>query len=95
MEEFYAEGDKTALFEKYNLQFNPAGILKCSADNYEYTGSWNIIRDENRNDVLLISIDGPSALSDLSDAWNIQEKTTMNLSCASRDAEGRFRIRKL
>lgn len=87
--------DKTAEFEKCSLTFTPDGKISCISDNQNFSGTWGMIRDEKGNDLLTITIAGPNNLIELSNKWNVTQKSTTDISLLSKGEAKQLRIRRL
>ena len=92
---YYAGQDKTTLFSHFQFVFQGNGVVKGSNGSVSIEGSWNMIRDVNRNDVIRITINSPEPhFSDLTESWNVTEKNSSVV--AMKDAQNHeLRFRKL
>lgn len=72
--------DKTAVFNGYNFTFGNNSVLTANNGTNNYTGSWSVT-DSNSNDDspsdlhFNISFAAPANFADLSDDWDIQERS--------------------
>jgi hypothetical protein len=90
--DYYFSGqDRTAQFNNYKLNFTGSGVLTANDGTVSVSGSWSIIKDAFRNDVLKINL--PEAhLQSLNEQWIV------NLSSEILTMKGtgsEMRLRKL
>ena len=93
--EFYANPDKTAEFSTYSLQFNGNGKVQGTNGLNTVEGTWTVVHDVDRTDVLSISINEQNPLSELTNKWSITTKNNNALALKLKGGATEFRIRKL
>jgi hypothetical protein len=93
--EFYANPDKTAEFSTYSLQFNSNGKVQGTNGVNTVEGNWTVVHDVDRTDVLSISINEQTPLSELNNKWSVTTKSNNALALKLRGGATEFRIRKL
>ena len=93
--EFFANDSKTAEFGNFNFQFNGNGQLSGTNGVRTVQGSWNVIRDANRADILTISMNEQGNVSELSNTWAVKTKTTNAFIMQAKGSTTEFRLRKL
>ena len=93
--EFFANDSKTAEFGNFNFQFNGNGQLSGTNGIKNVQGSWSVIRDANRADILTISMNEQGNVSELSNTWAVKTKYTNAFILQSRGITTEFRLRKL
>ena len=93
--EFYANPDKTAEFSTYSLQFNGNGKVQGTNGLNIVEGTWTVVHDVDRTDVLSISINEQNPLSELTNKWSVTTKNNNALALKLKGGATEFRIRKL
>ena len=93
--EFFANDNKTAELGSLNFQFNGNGKLSATNGVTTVQGSWNVIKDVDRSDVLTINMNEQGSVSELSNTWSVKTKTTNNFILQAKGSTTEFRLRKL
>ncbi|HEU4470167.1 MAG TPA: hypothetical protein VFR58_03710 [Flavisolibacter sp.] len=92
---FYAGQDRTAQFSHYTFTFQGNGVVTGGSSTVSFAGSWSMIRDVERNDVILMNISGQEPqLSALSRTWSVRAKSSNALTMKD-DENNEIRFRKL
>jgi hypothetical protein len=92
---YYAGQNKTAQYSSYRFIFNGNGTVSCEQAGVNYTGSWSMIKDVNRNDVLLMQMNSSQPdLSELNVHWTVNSISN-SLVDMKDDSSTEFRLRKL
>src|SRR5215218_6179203 len=74
---YYAGQDKTSQFNSYEFSFVANGTVSASTTSGEFTGTWALIKDVNRNDVIQINIPTQEPqLAELNELWNVTNRTS-------------------
>jgi hypothetical protein len=89
---YFAGQDKTAQFNTYTFGFIGNGTVTANDGNTSITGTWAMLKDVNRNDVLKIDIN-EAHLQDLNSQWTVNLSSTGMLIMKSGGSE--MRLRKL
>lgn len=89
---YYAGGDKTAQLNNYRFRFIGNGTVTATDGTDSFNGSWNMLTDVNRNEVLQIHIQ-EAHLQDLNDQWTVA--LTSNDVLSMKGANSELRLRKL
>lgn len=94
VDHFYENGDQTANYAPYTLQFNPNGTFTLSGA--DANGTWTVIHDETRNEVVMLTVQSPKAeLNELSGEWTVTGKSPERMLMTNRvDEDNAFRIRR-
>jgi hypothetical protein len=92
---FFANKDKTLEYEKYVFRFSGNGTLEGTDGIHTSKGTWNVIRDVDRSDLLTINLNEQTTITELSNAWSVKAKSTEAISFLGRGNSTEFRIRKL
>lgn len=76
---YYAGQDKTAQYQNFQFNFLVSGTMTCTNGTDTYEGTWNIIKDVSRADVMTISINNQvqTTLAELNTSWTVM---TVNLN---------------
>ena len=83
---YFSDQDHTTQFSDYSFQFLPNGTLTCSDTKYQYTGTWQMIRNMNQSDWLSINLTPVSPdLQQLNLSWKISQ---VNLNTIGFVSEG-------
>ena len=93
--EFFANADKTATYGNYTFQFNGNGTLQGTDGTHNTTGTWNVIRDADRADVLTITMSEQNNVGELSNIWDVKAKSTQAFKFQAKGNTTEFRLRKL
>jgi len=89
---YFAGNDRTAQFNNFRLNFNTNGIVVANDGTHTIDGSWNMLTNADRNNVLKISM--PEAqLQDMNDQWTIS--VTSNDLLIMKGGEKEMRLKKL
>lgn len=82
--------DETADFAGYNFTFGTNNVLTATNGTNNYSGIWSVTNDDDSaNDLdfdILFSAPAPTSFQDLSDDWDIVERTATKLRV--RDVSG-------
>jgi hypothetical protein len=89
---YYAGRDKTQQFSNYRFNFIGNGTVTANSTSGSINGTWNIVRDVNRNEVLGINIT-EAHFQELNDHWTVTgaDKALIIM----KDAGSELRLRKL
>ena len=93
--EFFANDSKTAEFASYSFQFSGNGKMYGSNGIKSVEGSWNVIRDADRTDVLTINMNEQGNVAELSNVWFVKAKNINNFKLQAKGGNTEFRLRKL
>lgn len=93
--EFFKDDTKTAVFNNYSFQFNGDGKLYGTDGVKTVEGSWNVIRDVDRTDVLTINMNEQGNVGELSNVWSVKAKSTEAFTLQAKGSTTEFRLRKL
>ena len=92
---YYAGQDKTVLYSNYQFSFIGDGTVEGTGGINSFTGTWGMLRDVNRNDVLLINIISQEPqLSVLNEQWSVTDKSS-TIIVMKDDTNCQLRLRKL
>lgn len=92
---FYAGQDKTAQFSSYHFTFTGNGTLTGANATNNFSGTWSMVRDVNRNDVIRISISSQEPyLTELNESWNVTSKD-INVIAMQDGNNAQLRFKKL
>lgn len=69
---FFAGQDLTAQFSHYKINFAGNGTVTANDGTSSVNGTWSMITDVNRNDVLRINI-SENHLQGLNDQWTVKQ----------------------
>ena len=87
VEYFYGSHDLTTHYSNFQFQFSGNGTLTARSNNQELNGTWSMIRDVERNDVLNISINtGDPILAEINHQWKVTIKTLDKVSMSSKNS---------
>lgn len=82
--------DETANFAGYNFTFGTNNVLTATNGTNNYSGIWSVTNDDDSaNDLdfdILFSSPAPNSFQDLSDDWDIVERTSTKVRL--RDVSG-------
>ena len=92
---YFAGQDQTGLYTNYTFTFNLNGAVVCEQGTTSNTGTWSLIKDGSRNDVLLIQLNTLEPhLIQLSEEWKVTDQTLSVI--AMRDVNStQLRFKKL
>ena len=94
VEYFFSDQDLTAQYDNYNFVFLGNGSLTAEGPGPELTGTWSMIRDANRNDVIRIQVNSQDPhFAAISEQWRVTGKTLQSVNMA--DGNNQLNIRKL
>lgn len=94
VEYFFIDQDLTSNYSHYQFVFLGNGTLTATGYGQAVNGTWNIIRDENRNEVLQILINsGDPSLNEINEHWNVAGKSFVKLSMV--EGNNQLRLQKL
>ena len=87
---FFAGQDVTAQFSNYKINFVGNGIVTANDGTNMVSGTWSMVTDVNRNEVLRISI--PEAhLQVLNDQWKVKQTSDDVLTMNGASSEIRLK----
>ena len=89
---FYAGQDQTAQFSNYKINFTGNGTVTASDGASSVNGTWSMVTDVNRNDVLRINI-SETYLQGLNEQWTV--KQTSDEMLTMKAAGNEIHLRKL
>ena len=89
---FFAGQDVTAQFSNYKINFVGNGTVTANDGTTSITGTWNMITDMNRNDVLRINI-SENLLQGLNNQWTV--KQTSDDVITMKGAASEIHLKKL
>ena len=89
---FFAGQDLTAQFSDYKINFAGNGAVTASDGATSVNGTWSMITDVNRNDVLRINI-SEAHLQGLTDQWSV--KQTSDNMLTMKAAGNEIHLKKL
>jgi hypothetical protein len=91
---YYTGQDKTALYSNFQFTFNADGTVSGKNVLEQFAGTWSVVRDVNRNDVLQISISSTDPqITELNANWSVTN--TDPLVVSMKIGEGsQLRLRK-
>jgi len=92
--EFFINQDKTTEYGNYVFTFSGNGTLQGTDGTKTAEGTWNVIRDADRSDLLTINLSEQNNMADLNNSWSVKAKSTVALTLQAKNAS-EFRIRKL
>jgi hypothetical protein len=90
---FYAGQDKTAQFSSFEFSFKGNGAVTGRTATGEFEGTWALMKDVSRNDVIEINITNQGQLSEFNDQWKVTEKGTSTIDMNGLSTQ--LRLRKL
>jgi hypothetical protein len=88
---FFAGQDMTAQFSNYKINFAGNGTVTANDGTSSVNGTWSMITDVNRNDVLRINI-SEMHLQGLNDQWTV--KQTSDDVLTMKGAVSEIRLKK-
>ena len=92
--EFFINNDKTTEYADYVFQFSGNGTFTGTDGTHTTEGSWSVIRDVDRTDLLTISISDQTHMTELNNSWSVKGKSAVALKLLSKNAS-EVRIHKL
>jgi hypothetical protein len=91
---YYAGQDKTTQYTNYEFNFQGNGVVSAKTTTDEFTGTWALMKDVNRDDVIEINLATQQPeLTELNEIWKITDKTHSIISMNGSSMQ--LRIRKL
>ena len=93
--EFFVNQDKTAQYGNYTFHFSGNGSLQGTDGGNIVKGTWNVIRDVDRTDLLTINLNDHNYMPELNNTWNVKSKSTNAFNFQLKGNNTEFRIRKL
>lgn len=93
--EFFVNQDKTAEYGNYKFHFSGNGRLEGTDGNKTIKGTWNVIRDADRTDLLTITLNEQIYMPELNNTWNVKSKSANAFNFQLKGNNAEFRIRKL
>ena len=90
---FFAGQDKTAQFSSFEFNFRANGTVSGTTSTGDFEGTWSLMKDVSRNDVIEININNQPQLAELNDLWKV---TDMGVSTIDMNGlSTQLRLRKL
>jgi succinate dehydrogenase hydrophobic anchor subunit len=90
---YFASQDKTSQFASYEFSFLGNGTVEVSGNGHNFTGTWNVIRDVERKDVLKMVIESQEPdLAELNEQWSVTDKGSNFVAMNSTNAQ--FRLKR-
>ena len=93
--EFFIDENKTQEYSNYVFRFSPNGTLQSNDGVNSIEGTWDVIRDVDRSDLLTITLSDQAHLVDLNNTWVYRGKSTVGLRLQAKGNASEFRIRQL
>lgn len=90
---FFAGQDKTAQYSGYQFSFIGNGTATATNGVETVSGTWNVVRDVNRNEILSINMNTQNQMQELNVQWNVTDKN--NFIIAMKDGSNELRFKKL
>lgn len=87
---FFDGQDVTAQFSNYKIHFAGNGTVTADNGTTSVSGTWNMVKDLNRNDVLNIAI-SETHLQGLNDQWTVTQTTGDILTMKGASSEIRLK----
>lgn len=96
VDHYYEGSDRTSEYAPYTLHFAAGGSFRLSSSGTEGTGNWSIIRDGQRQEVVILDVaSGKAELNELAGQWKVTGKSPDVVLLTSReDSTQLFRIRR-
>ena len=94
VDHYYAGQDKTAQYSSYQFTFVGNGTASATNGVETIAGTWGVVTDVNRNEVLQISMNSQDPnIQELNVNWSVIDKN--NATIAMKDGASVLRFRKL
>jgi len=93
--EFFINENKTTEYANYVFTFSASGVLLGTNGNNTVEGTWTVIRDADRLDLLTINLNEQNNIAELNNSWSVRSKSTVALQLQAKGNASEFRIRKL
>lgn len=90
---FFAGQDKTAQYSGYQFSFIGNGTATATNGVETVSGTWSVVRDVNRNEILSINMNTQNQMQELNVQWNVTDKN--NSIIAMKDGSNELRFKKL
>lgn len=90
---FYSGQDKTAQYSTYQFTFLGDGTVQGTTGTAAITGTWNIVLDVDRKEILTIDITTPHIL-ELNDHWNVLDVNKVMVVMKDSDND-QLRLKRL
>lgn len=90
---FFAGQDKTAQYSNYKFTFLGNGTAAATNGIETIPGTWSVVTDVNRNEILLINMNTQNQMQELNVQWSVTDKN--NLIIAMKDGSNALRFKKL
>ena len=87
---FFDGQDVTAQFSSYKIHFAGNGTVTADNGTTSVSGTWNMVKDLNRNDVLNIAI-SETHLQGLNDQWTVTQTSDDILTMKGASSEIRLK----
>lgn len=88
---YYAGQNKTAQFSNYQFSFIGNGTVTALNGGNSFSGTWSVVTDVNRNEVLKINLVQEPNLQELNNQWSVGDKTSLSVSMNVNGSELRFK----
>ncbi len=93
VEYLFSGQDLTDQYQNYDFEFLGNGTLSAQGPGPEISGTWSMIRDANRNDVIRIQINSQDPhFAAISEQWRVTGKTLQSVVMA--EGSSQLHIRK-
>lgn len=91
---YYAGQDRTTQFNSYAFIFLGNGTVSGTTSTGQFAGSWSLMKDVNRNDVIQIHINSQEPyITELNELWNVTDTSTDVI--AMNGGSVQLRLRKM
>jgi hypothetical protein len=93
---FYAGTDKTGTLGNYTFRFNTSGTVECEGSNHTTTGTWQVAKDIEGNDVFHLQLNTQNdELKQLNSDWKVTGKSMVNVALKEEGhGNGQLQINK-
>ena len=88
---FYSGQNKTAQFNNFQFSFIGNGTVTVSNGANSFSGTWRMVTDVNRNEVLKINLVQEPNLQELNNQWSVGDKSLRSVSMNVNGSELRFK----
>jgi len=90
---FFAGQDKTAQYSSFEFNFKGDGTVSGNTSSGAFEGTWSMMKDVSRNDVIEININNQPQFAELNEQWKVTDKgiTTIDMNGITTQ----MRLRKL
>lgn len=90
---YYSGQDKTSQYSTYQFNFLANGTVEGSTGTSDITGTWNVVRDVDRKEILTINITTPHLL-ELNEHWNVLDVNKVMVVMKDADND-QLRLKRL